>query len=45
VRLIVEPATYVLASTIIMAAALFSALVIRKRVAELDLVAVLKTRE
>lgn len=45
VRLIVEPSTYVLASGIVMAAALFSALVVRRRVAQLDLVSVLKTRD
>jgi putative ABC transport system permease protein len=45
VRLIVEPSTYVLASGIVLLAALFSALVVRRRVAQLDLVSVLKTRD
>jgi putative ABC transport system permease protein len=41
----VENLTYALASAIVIAAALFSALVVRRRVAALDLVAVLKTRD
>lgn len=45
VRLIVEHSTYVLASGIVIVAALFSALVVRRRVAQLDLVSVLKTRD
>ena len=45
VRLIVESSTYVLASTIIIAAAVFSALIVRARVYRLDLVSVLKTRD
>jgi putative ABC transport system permease protein len=45
VRLVVESATYVLASAVIMAAAVFSALVVRARVNQLDLVSVLKTRD
>jgi putative ABC transport system permease protein len=45
VRLVVEPSTYVLASGIIISAAVFSALVIRERVNRLDLVSVLKTRD
>jgi len=45
VRLIVEHPTYVIASMIVVAAAVFSALVIRERVNRLDLVAVLKTRD
>jgi putative ABC transport system permease protein len=44
-RLIVEHSTYALASTIVLAAAVFSALVVRKRINRLDLVAVLKTRD
>ena len=43
--LVIENATYVLASVTVIAAALFSAFVVRQRVAQLDLVAVLKTRE
>lgn len=45
VRLIVEHSTYVLASSIVLVAALFSALVVRRRVSQLDLVSVLKTRD
>jgi len=44
-RLVVESSTYVLASGIVIAAALVSALVVRKRLNRLDLVAVLKTRD
>ncbi|RWG77355.1 MAG: FtsX-like permease family protein [Mesorhizobium sp.] len=45
VRLVVEPATYVFASAIVIAAAVLSALIVRRRVNQLDLVAVLKTRD
>ena len=45
VRLVVEGSTYILASTIIMTAAIFSALVVRERINRLDLVSVLKTRD
>jgi len=45
VRLVVEPFTYALTSMIVIAAALFSALVVRTRVYGLDLVSVLKTRD
>lgn len=45
VRLVIEPATYVLASAIVLFAAAASALVIRRRINHLDLVAVLKTRD
>jgi putative ABC transport system permease protein len=45
VRLVVEDSTYILASTIVIVAAVFSALVVRERVNRLDLVAVLKTRD
>ena len=45
VRLVVEPATYVFASAIVVVAAVFSAVVARRRVNDLDLVAVLKTRD
>ena len=45
VRLVVEPLTYILASAIVIVAAVLSALVVRKRVERLDLVAVLKTRD
>ena len=44
-RLVVEHSTYVLASAIVLAAALFSAVVVRRRINRLDLVAVLKTRD
>jgi putative ABC transport system permease protein len=44
-RLIVEHSTYALASTIVLAGAVFSALVVRRRINRLDLVAVLKTRD
>ncbi|WP_163272545.1 ABC transporter permease [Chelativorans alearense] len=43
--LIVEPLSYVLASAIVIAAAVLSALVVRERINRLDLVAVLKTRD
>jgi putative ABC transport system permease protein len=43
--LIVEHSTYALASAIVLAAAVFSALVVRRRINRLDLVAVLKTRD
>ena len=45
VRLVVENFTYLLASAVVMTAALASALVVVRRVSRLDLVAVLKTRE
>jgi putative ABC transport system permease protein len=45
VRLVVETSTYVIASSIVIAAAIFSALVVRQRINRLDLVAVLKTRD
>jgi len=45
VRLVVENSTYVLASAIVIAAAVFSALVVRERINRLDLVSVLKTRD
>jgi putative ABC transport system permease protein len=44
-RLIVENSSYAFASAIVIVAALFSALVVRARVKQLDLVAVLKTRD
>jgi putative ABC transport system permease protein len=43
--LVVEHSTYILASTIVIIAAILSALVVRRRIARLDLVAVLKTRD
>jgi putative ABC transport system permease protein len=45
VRLVVENFTYALASMIAVTAAVFSTLVVRRRVNQLDLVAVLKTRD
>jgi putative ABC transport system permease protein len=45
VRLVVENGTYVLASSIVIAAAVLSALVVRQRIDRLDLVGVLKTRD
>jgi putative ABC transport system permease protein len=44
-RLVVEHSSYALASGIVIAATLLSALVMRRRINELDLVAVLKTRD
>jgi len=44
-RLIVEHSSYALASEIVSIAALLSALVVRERINQLDLVAVLKTRD
>ena len=44
-RLVVEHSSYTLASGIVLIAALFSALVVRNRINQLDLVAVLKTRD
>jgi putative ABC transport system permease protein len=44
-RLIVEHSTYALATAIVLVAALLSALIIRRRINQLDLVAVLKTRD
>ena len=43
--LIIENVTYAMASVVVTVAALFSALVVRRRVTQLDLVAVLKTRD
>jgi len=43
--LVVNHSTYALASAVVLAAAVFSALVVRRRVDQLDLVAVLKTRD
>jgi putative ABC transport system permease protein len=45
VRLVVEQPTYVFASAIVIAAAVLSALVLRRRINKLDLVTVLKTRD
>ena len=45
VRLAVENSTYVLASAIVITAAVISALIVRRRVDQLDLIAVLKTRD
>ncbi|WP_262267460.1 ABC transporter permease [Microvirga yunnanensis] len=45
VRLVVGHSTYVLASAVVLVAAVLSALVVRRRVHQLDLVAVLKTRD
>jgi len=44
-RLIVEHSSYTFASGIVIVAALFSALVVRNRINQLDLLAVLKTRD
>jgi putative ABC transport system permease protein len=43
--LIVDQSTYALGSAVVLAAAVFSALVVGRRIARLDLVAVLKTRD
>jgi putative ABC transport system permease protein len=45
VRLVVEHSTYVTASAVVVLAAIVSAFIIRERINELDLVAVLKTRD
>jgi putative ABC transport system permease protein len=45
VPLVVEPASYAFAATVVAAAAVASALVVWRRLGHLDLVAVLKTRE
>jgi putative ABC transport system permease protein len=45
VRLVIESSTYVIASAIVITAAIISALVVRRRVNGLDLVSVLKTRD
>jgi len=45
VRGVVESSTYVLASAIVITAAVMSAFVVRERVNRLDLVSVLKTRD
>jgi putative ABC transport system permease protein len=42
---VIEPSTYVVATVIVLAAALLSALVVRGRINRLDLVSVLKARE
>jgi putative ABC transport system permease protein len=44
-RLVVDHSTYAVASAIVLAAAIFSALVVRRRINQLDLVTVLKTRD
>jgi putative ABC transport system permease protein len=44
-RLVVNHSTYALASVIVLGAAVVSALVVRRRINRLDLVAVLKTRD
>jgi putative ABC transport system permease protein len=45
VRLVVEHSTYVAASAVVILAAISSALIIRERINQLDLVSVLKTRD
>ncbi|MCA1415078.1 FtsX-like permease family protein [Bradyrhizobium sp. NBAIM20] len=45
VRLVVEHSTYVIATSVVVLAAIASAAVIRERIDKLDLVAVLKTRD
>ncbi|WP_245327155.1 ABC transporter permease, partial [Bradyrhizobium sacchari] len=45
VRLVVEHSTYVVATSVVVLAAIVSAAVIRERIDKLDLVAVLKTRD
>jgi putative ABC transport system permease protein len=45
VRLVVEHSTYVVATSVVVLAAVASAVVIRERIDKLDLVAVLKTRD
>jgi len=43
--LVIFPATYVYTGAVVLAAGLLSALIVRNRIDNLDLVAVLKTRE
>lgn len=43
--LVIDDATYVISSAIVVVATVFSALVVRERIRRLDLVAVLKTRD
>jgi putative ABC transport system permease protein len=43
--LVVYPSTYVYAGTVVAAAGIVSALIVRNRINKLDLVGVLKTRE
>jgi putative ABC transport system permease protein len=45
IRLVVENTTYAIASAIVVAAAVCSALIVRRRIDRLDLVSVLKTRD
>jgi putative ABC transport system permease protein len=45
IPLVIEPATYAFAVTVIVVAALLSGLVVRRRLDELDLIAVLKSRD
>ena len=45
VPLIIQPATYAFAAAVVVAAALVSALVVRRQLDRLDLIAVLKTKE
>jgi putative ABC transport system permease protein len=42
---VIEPRTYLIAASVVLAAALASAYIVRRRVDQLDLVAALKTRE
>jgi putative ABC transport system permease protein len=45
IPLVLEPATYAVAATVVLVSALISGLIVRRRLHHLDLVAVLKTRE
>ena len=45
IPLVIKPATYALAATIVIVAAIVSGLIVRRQLDRLDLVAVLKTRE
>jgi len=45
IPLVLQPDTYALAATVVLASAVVSGLVVRRRIDRLDLVAVLKTRE
>lgn len=45
IPLIIEPRTYAFAALVVLAAGVASAMIVRRRVDRLDLVAVLKTRE
>ena len=45
VPFVIDASTYAIASLVVLAASLASALIVRRRIDQLDLIAVLKTRE